>query len=77
MPKLVPVESTMILSLGWDENTRRLVAQFGPNDYYEYYNVPPEIAARVVFAESNGRTFNELVKRNFQYGKINREEALG
>ncbi len=77
MPNAIPVSSSMILSMGWNPETGRLVAQFGEGIWYEYDNIPADVAARVIFNKSVGGTFNELVKKgDFQYRRVTTESAL-
>lgn len=76
MPPLKPVSSSAIASLGWNPDTGRLVAQFDETTFYEYDNVPAEVAARIIFAESHGREFDRLIKKGgFPFRRIVREEA--
>lgn len=76
MPDLVPLASSMILALGWDEETLRMVVQFGENNYFEYLGVPAEIAARVIYSPSKGRAFTTQVKQGgFAYQRITRAQA--
>lgn len=77
MPRLVPVQSSLVLSLSYDADQQRLYAQFGEDTYYAYDDVPPEVAARVVFANSIGSAFTTLVKKGgFNYRVATAEEAL-
>lgn len=76
MPSLKPISSSQLISLGWNRETRRLVAQFGEDSWYEYDNVPPEVVADLFTAESHGRAFTQLVKKGgFAFRRIGREAA--
>lgn len=76
MPPLKPVSSSTLFSIGWNPATRRLVAQFGEDVFYEYDDVPADVAARIMFSESHGQAFDQLVKKGgFGYRRINREAA--
>lgn len=77
MPNAIPVNSSLVQALGWNPETGRLVAQFKPGVWYEYDNVPADVAARVVFDKSVGGTFDALVKKGgFKFRKVTTEVAL-
>jgi hypothetical protein len=66
----------MIAALGWNPETGRLVAQFG-EIFYEYDGVSSDIAARVIFADSIGKTFDALIKKGgVKYRQITAEQAF-
>ena len=76
MPPLKPVSSAMLSSVGWNPDTRRLVVQFGEDSFYEYSDVPADVAARIMFARSHGQTFDQLVKKaGFPYRRVSRADA--
>jgi hypothetical protein len=75
MAKMVPVVSSMVVAIGWNPETLKLTAQFG-DQFYEYDNVPADVAATVIFSESIGSTFNTLIKKGgFNYRKITSDQA--
>jgi len=77
MPNAIPVSSSMIMSMGWNPDTGRLVAQFSEGVWYEYDGIPADIAARIIFNKSVGGTFDALIKKGgFTYRRVNTEEAL-
>ena len=71
--------SSMILALGWNEESDRLVAQFDTDTFYLYENVGPLMAARIIYAYSAGQAFTLHIKKarpgTFPYRKITREEV--
>lgn len=81
MAKLVPVNSSMFQAMSWDIATKKLVVQFPGGEvgvFYAYQEVPAQVVAAVMFADSSGTAFDELVKKGgFKYEKITPEEAFG
>ena len=68
---LKPVVSSMISSIGFDANSKRLCLQFPNGKCYEYSGVDSETFLRVVTAESTGKAFNEHIKNGgFKFKKI-------
>jgi hypothetical protein len=66
----------MVAALGWNPETGRLVAQFG-EAFYEYDGVSADVAARVIFADSIGKTFDALIKKGgVKYRQITAEQAF-
>jgi len=61
------VESSQIHAIGYDEPTKTLRIQFKakakPGSVYDYANVPPELFAEFLAAESKGKFFGARVKR--------------
>lgn len=75
MPPLKPISSSQITAIGWNPDTQRLVAQFGES-FYEYDGVPARTAAIIMFSESHGIAFDQLVKKGgYPYRRITRELA--
>ena len=52
---MIPVESSMIDSVGYDEETRSLQVVFNTGRVYCYEDVPPEVFQGLLEAESKGR----------------------
>lgn len=52
---MIPVESSMIDSVGYDEETRCLQVVFNSGKVYCYEDVPPEVFQELLAAESKGR----------------------
>jgi hypothetical protein len=69
IPRL-PVESSSLASVGYDEDSQILAVEFAKtHDVYHYTDVPPEIHEQLVAAESVGRFFMTEVRPNFE-GKL-------
>lgn len=75
--KLIPVTSSMFMAIGWSPKTKNMVVQFSPDSLYLYEEVSPDIAAEIMYADSQGATFHRLVKsKSISWQKIGLEQAL-
>lgn len=75
--KLVNVVSSNVTAIGWDEDKQRLVVQFG-DSFYEYDNVDAITAARVIFADSIGKAFQQHIRgAGVPMRKIDARTAFG
>jgi lysyl-tRNA synthetase class 2 len=63
--KRVPVDSTVILSAGYDPKTRTLEVQLQDGRVYAYLDVPPVVYRDLLAAESAGRYFAWFIKTTF------------
>ena len=70
----LPVNSTAITSVGWDQATGTMEIQFIQGAVYQYYLVPMETFAALMNAESIGGYFNANIRPNFAYKLIARVE---
>lgn len=69
--KLISVESSMIESIGYDEETNILALVFLKNrSVYFYQGVPQEVFDSFVDVESKGSYFNEKIKGAYSYFKL-------
>ena len=59
----VPVTSSNLVSLGWEEGV--LEVEFRRGIVYRYEGVPEEVYRKLLFAESPGKEFESEVKRQF------------
>lgn len=77
--KLIPVVSSMIVAVGYNHETCRLVVQFpgdGQTVYWEYLDVPHFIVVQFMFNESLGRAFAQFVKKGrFVNNRITAQQA--
>ena len=75
-----PVTSTAIRLVGYDANTHILEIEFTTHEVYQYFNVPPAIAAGLRSAPSKGKYFNAVIKKGgYQYRHLprNSQSAAG
>jgi hypothetical protein len=69
MTPMVPVQSSMLESVGYDAAQRVLNVRFKRSAYvHPTLDVPPEIHAELMAAPSIGRAYNELVRGKFTPG---------
>jgi KTSC domain len=68
---MVPVESTSIQLVGYDEDARELYVQFRLRGRtYVYFDVPPEAYAALLEAPSKGRYLNFEIKPYHEYRRV-------
>jgi hypothetical protein len=68
----IPVQSSNIRSLGWENGT--LEVEFSRGDVYHYEGVPRQAFEEVVGAVSVGRAFHQKVERaGFPYRREGEE----
>lgn len=64
---MIPVESSMVDSVGYDEETRCLQVVFNTSRVYCYEDVPPEIFQGLLEAESKGRYIRAYIIDVYPY----------
>jgi hypothetical protein len=70
-----PVNSSMLSAIGYDPSTQTLEAQFAKGGLYRYTEVPPEVHAEMMAAESVGSYFLRNVRSKFSGSKVDPEEV--
>jgi hypothetical protein len=68
--KRIPVESSSIVSVGYDADHATLEVEFEGNRVYEYLDVPASVYEALLEADSIGRFVNERVKGVFDYRPV-------
>ena len=71
---LLPVYSTNIQAIGYNEQQKILRILFKNGGNYMYFNVEPQIYEQIKTSQSKGKTLNECVVRHkgkYKYIKIN------
>ena len=63
MKKLNIPQSSNILEMSYDAESKLLEVTFKGGTVYDYYDVPSEIAEKFEHCESAGKTFTENIKR--------------
>jgi len=66
----VPVESSHIRSIGYDENTSRLEIEFKDGTVYEYDDVPQHVHEELMAADSQGVYANSNIYKKYTQRKI-------
>lgn len=72
--QLIPVYSTNIQAIGYNEQQQILRVLFKGGGNYIYFNVEPNIYEQIKTSQSKGKTLNECVVRHkdkYKYLKIN------
>jgi hypothetical protein len=64
----VPVVSSVMASVGYDDNT--LEIEFTRGDVYQYFDVPESIHQALMQAESHGTFFNSHVRGAYRFGRV-------
>jgi KTSC domain-containing protein len=71
--EMVPVESSNLLAVGYDEPTATLYVAFKGGTLYAYDGVPPAAHTALMAAESKGKHLNAAVKGVYPYRKLDAE----
>jgi hypothetical protein len=66
------VQSSVMTSIGYDNETQALDITFTSGETYRYSNVPRDIYAALLNAESKGEFFNDHVKGIFPFTKVDK-----
>lgn len=66
-PEMVPVQSSNIESVGYDQAGRTMHVKFKGSGTYVFEDVSPEAHASLVGADSIGRHFHANVKGKFKH----------
>ena len=71
---MFPIDSSNILALGYNANTRTLRIEFKKNIYYDYLGPSPEVFQQMMASESKGKFFSANIKGKYEFNKIEKEE---
>jgi hypothetical protein len=58
----VPVTSSNLQSVGYDEESRILTIEFRNGSVYEYEGVPPDVYSELMSAKSHGKYFHRQIR---------------
>jgi hypothetical protein len=70
--KLKAVDSSMLLAVGYDEETREMRVMFKTGDTYRYLNVPKSVYNELLKAESKGAYLKTHVIDVFPHRRVTR-----
>lgn len=70
MIEMIPVDSSNIESIGWDEVDEELFITFNSGSTYVYSEVPKEVFDSMMNAESKGKFFHANIKGKYSYDKV-------
>jgi hypothetical protein len=66
----VPVESTLLRSVGYDPVNETLELELRRGRIYQYFQVDEDILRQLLTADSKGRYFNAYIKDQYPYRRI-------
>ncbi len=66
----IPVESSNIASIGYDEDTNTLEIEFHNGGVYQYFDVPFAVYDGLMEASSKGQYLAQQIKGQFRYVKV-------
>jgi hypothetical protein len=64
--QMIPVSSTAIAAVGYDEQTRRMKITFQQGHTYDFCGVPRHIFEGLLGAVSKGSFYNDHIKDRYQ-----------
>lgn len=67
----IPVESSMIDSIGYEKNV--LEVRFSNGGLYQYLDVPESVLAELMRASSKGRFFNQQIRGRYPALRLERQ----
>lgn len=70
MIEMIPVNSSNISMIGYDESQNNLVIEFNNGRAYEYYGVPQYVFDEFLNAGSKGQYANQNIYKNYSQNKI-------
>lgn len=65
-----PVNSSNLLSVGYDPATSTLEIEFRSGGVYQYFNVPVPVHDALMSASSHGRYFHRHIKGVYSYIRV-------
>ncbi|MFA5392696.1 MAG: KTSC domain-containing protein [Candidatus Paceibacterota bacterium] len=63
--EVVPVDSSWVSSVQYNEPTKSLRIKLDDGSAYTYYNVPESLYQRIITASSVGKIINSVIKTGF------------
>lgn len=64
------VSSSAISSVGYDPKAKTLELEFSSGGVYDYYEVPPEVYAELMAAESKGQFISERIRGQYRSERV-------
>lgn len=68
--KRVPVSSSNLSSVGYDESNQVLEIEFNGGRIYQYFDVPKRIHQELMNANSHGKYFHRSIKDKYSYEQV-------
>lgn len=67
---LKPVSSSNLEAVGYDSRSETLAVRFKSGRTYQYFDVPENIHADLMDAESKGGYLNREIKGTYRYARV-------
>ena len=64
------IESSMINSIGYDQNTSILEIEFKSGPIWQYFDFPESEWYNLLYSESKGRFFLKVIKGQYQEQRV-------
>ena len=68
--KRIPVDSSNISSIGYDENSNTLEVEFNNGTVYQYFDVPISVYNGIIEASSKGQYLAQHIKGYYRYVRV-------
>lgn len=68
--EMIPVSSSNIAAIGYDEGQSILVIEFNNGRAYEYYSVASYVFDELLNADSKGQYANQNIYKNYSQNQI-------
>jgi hypothetical protein len=66
----IPVSSSSLLRVRYDDDTSTLEIEFQGGRIYQYFDVPKSVFEGLLAAGSHGKFFHEQIKGHFRYARV-------
>ncbi|MBW1715313.1 MAG: KTSC domain-containing protein [Deltaproteobacteria bacterium] len=66
----IPVDSSNLARIRYDENTMTLEIEFKGGRVYQYFDVPAQVFEELRSVDSHGKFFNEHIKGHYRYARV-------
>jgi len=66
----IPVSSSNIRSIGYDQQLSVLEVEFSSSDVYRYFDVPEHLYQQFLHASSHGQFLNDYIRYSYRYQKV-------
>ena len=70
MSDWIPVDSSNLSMIKYDEETRTLEIEFHGGRRYQYFEVPPRVFENLKTAPSKGKYFHENIRDTYRYTRM-------
>jgi hypothetical protein len=75
--KLTPVDSEMLVAVGYEAKSHSLMTVFRTGETYLYKNVPLFVHERLMSADSKGKFMHKYVIGRFDYERVATTKSRG